>query len=166
MLYKFQKGIVKLFSVALIYILDYIMASKGLSQRYSFTVTLKPVLFRVPAESQYDKTTESLCDMLRDVSHTYTLVAELTKNMNIHYHGVIIFHMGPKNLIKKFVDAFRAHAKFGFVCIKVITDEPGWIDYISKELKNTYESIGRRPIVYDGVGLFPIGLFEAYGISE
>jgi len=142
------------------------MAPDGVTQRYSFTVTLKPKCFLKPAEDQYDMSVKVLCQLLQTKVNCYTLVAELTKNANVHYHGIVNFKMGIRNINKYFQDMFRAHPVLGFVNIKVMDNEPGWVDYIKKDIKVTYESVGRRPIVHDGFDSFPEGMFEAYGISE
>lgn len=141
------------------------MENGGFTQAYAFTVTLKPDCFKQPAEIQYDRTYNQLKEYLSDMSFYYTLVAELTKNKNIHYHGVIKFPLpNLRDVIKMFKDRFRNDKLFGFVDIKVMSDSEGWLDYISKELKETYQSINRRPIIYDGYDLFPTDNFVIYGI--
>lgn len=152
----------------------------GITQQYAFTVTLKPHLYDDPAETQYDKTYEVLKVMLRKISHQFTLVAELTKNANLHYHGIITFENRSKNIVKYWYDQFKSIVKaykklhpygdkgilFGFTNIKPITEYSVWIEYISKDIKLTNESLGRLPIIIDDFNCFPTGLFQTYGISE
>lgn len=147
------------------------MSGQRVSQKYAFTVTLKPKLYDHNAEDQYDKTSTVLEQSLAKVGHHFTCVTELTKSANIHYHGVIDFEMNHPNFIKKFHDHFRCRCSnkykckclFGYVNIKVLEKEDGWKDYISKELKVTYDSISRRPIVRDDFNYFPLSTFELYG---
>lgn len=123
----------------------------AISVKYSATVTLKPIMYKMTAEEQYDNTKQDLCEMLYKLNTNFTIVAELTKGMNLHYHLVVQFRsFKPKdNLMKKFIDHFRNHKKFGYVSIRQIDDEPGWQAYISKDIDVTYESIRRPPIIYD-----------------
>lgn len=126
------------------------MAQK-VTQRYAFTVTLKPRLFNFKAEEQYDRTQESLSLMLTRLGYEVSMCAELTKGMNIHYHGTINFKCEPSVLPDKlFVDAFRKSNVFGFVCIKQITDEQKWMEYISKDLDKTRSYIHRDPRILNG----------------
>lgn len=132
------------------------MASDNYSVKYAFTVTLKPNMYRHAAEKQYEDTYKSLFKNLEMLGKV-TIVAEITKNYNIHYHGIIRFAMcftKHTNLMKAFVDSFRTTKSYGFVNIKQIIDEPGWIDYISKSLPDTMESIKWRPIVIDQLDIF------------
>lgn len=128
------------------------------SVKYSFTITLKPNLFQYKAEEQYDKSYLTLVKHLMTLSKKFSVVAELTKNYNIHYHGIITFTLHEKqksNFMKKFTDSFRKNTCFGFVNIKQITDEQGWINYITKDLKITRESICRPPVLIDSFNIIP-----------
>lgn len=139
------------------------MAPNGYTQAYAFTVTLLPRLFQHPSEVQFDTTYLKLKDKLIELSDTFTLIAEHTKNMNIHYHGVIKFlTVRCKNAIKYFKDHFRRDKLFGFVDIKIMDDEDGWRDYIKKEFKETLDVINRRPIIVDGFNFFLNGFYKDY----
>lgn len=126
-----------------------------LSWKYSFTVTLKPNLYKDTANIQYDLTVKRLRHIIASLDCTATIVAELTSGWNIHYHGILQFEMIPdidynqRSLMKVFTDYFRNHRHFGFVNIKPITDEQGWIDYMSKDLDDFYNILGRGPIIKD-----------------
>ena len=126
------------------------------SVKYSFTVTLKPNLFKDSAEVQYDKTYLTLVKHLMSLSKQFSVVAELTKNYNIHYHGIIRFVINHKNLMKRFVDSFRHNTCFGFVNIKQIVDEAGWVEYITKDIHSTRESISRPPVLMDYFNVLPV----------
>lgn len=133
-------------------------AESGFTQAYAFTVTLKPVLFKDIAEQQYDKTQEVLVNTLRNfaLGRSYTIVAEMTKNCNIHYHGILKCPLNKyKNVIKSFKDTFRHSKVFGFVDIKVMDDEDGWIEYITKELRTTHYELNRHPKIFDGLSVIP-----------
>lgn len=132
------------------------------SVRYSYTITLKPVLYKFKAEEQYDKTYCRIATELGSFS-TFTLIAECTKGFNVHYHGTISFNECTKNCMKKFVDYFRGDKEIGYVNIKQITDEPGWIDYISKSIKDTCIALNRRPIIMDDFDYFTSDDYALYG---
>lgn len=141
------------------------MATK-VSQQYAFTITLSPKLFKHDATKQYDITHLELAQKLMNIAEEVTLIAELTKRYNIHYHGIITFDcQKSRNLTKYFHDQFRSELHYGFVDIKPITEYSIWLDYIKKELKETQDSISRRPLVCDQFNALPTGMFEIYGIE-
>lgn len=121
------------------------------SVKYSFTVTLQPKWFKFTATEQYDMTFTPLYQILSSLSARFGCIAELTKAFNIHYHGVITFNLDENNKLymKAFNDAFRKSLFFGFVNIKQITDEQGWINYLKKDLLDTKKLINRPPIIND-----------------
>lgn len=123
----------------------------GSSYEMAFTVTLKPKLYDYRATEQYDLSFQQIFEKLLLLSYKnqFTLVAELTKNFNIHYHGIVKMPLEGKSCMKKFHDAFRGSKLFGFVNIKQITEQPIWIEYISKEIGNTRDLVSRPPVIYD-----------------
>lgn len=115
---------------------------------YSFTITLLPILYKETSDIQYDKTVYLLKEYLSSLKDL-TLVAEQTKNYNIHYHGCARLPIvGKKNSVKTFVDQFRKSKQFGFINVKQIEDENGWLKYIFKDVHTTYTDTGRPPIVH------------------
>lgn len=132
---------------------------------YAFTVTLRPIMFKTVAEVQFDNSYNDVCDILDKYKIKYTLVAELTKSFNIHYHGVCSFPINlSNNVMKWFHDKFRNLKKLGFVNIKVMEDR-GWIEYIFKNLKETKEGINRRPIIKDMFEYADVDLKAEYAMQ-
>lgn len=138
--------------------------------RYSATITLKPRMYQYKAEQQYDMTYPDLIKHLSCNGYSkMTVISELTKNYNIHYHLTITFpfdgtlYKGFPNWQKKFVDSFRKSPVFGFVNIKQIEDELGWISYIGKSFKDFTDSTGRRPIIKDDFDYFTEDDYANYG---
>lgn len=122
------------------------------SVEYSFTVTLAPKTYRLTSTEQYDLTYMRVFKILRAIGKQVCIIAEQTKNFNIHYHGIINFEIKPGrriNFMKKFKDAFRNEPSFGFVDIKQILDQSGWNRYIVKELLQSRSEIDRPPIICD-----------------
>jgi len=150
-------------------------SSELLSQQYAFTVTLNPRLYNENSEIQYDNTSVRLLQKLSLISNNVTLVAELTKSCNIHYHGIIDFKIYNKeaSLMRKFYDHFRCRHKnkhvcdcdFGFVHMKPIDNYPIWKDYITKSLTETRKAINRPPVLHDDFNMLPLGEFELYGFN-
>lgn len=139
------------------------------SFEYSFTVTLKPILFKGPASEQYDDTYVHVWNLLNslasrdedNVGPKLTLVSELTKNYNIHYHGIIQMPLRKNSdCMKRFHDVFRNNRKLGFVNIKQIEDKPGWITYITKDLAQTRDQVNRPPIIYDYYNIVPNNVLD------
>lgn len=144
------------------------MASSSVTRysvEYAYTLTLKPKAFAQEPEDQYDKTSAHASARLKTLSDQFTLIAELTKNYNIHYHGIIKFPLSKKNLMKEFYKCFRTDLIIGYVNIRQIDDKPKWLEYISKDLSKTKEVIGRRPLVYDSMDNYDVNDKALYGIT-
>lgn len=125
---------------------------------YAFTLTLNPRIYLDIPESQFDQTYTHVYEKLKSITNNFTLVAELTKSDNIHYHGVI-----DLNQRRKFNDKFRKDRYIGFKCIKPLGDATGWKNYITKDLKDTTSSINRRPIINDHYRWFSLEDKAKYG---
>jgi len=130
--------------------------------KYAFTVTLKPQCFKKDARAQFEGTADAIEEILCGLGYNVTCVAELTKNYNIHFHGIITFTKFSfyVNYQKLFVDKFRNNKVFGFVNIKQMEDESGWIEYISKDFQTTFKSIYKEPIIVDTLGIFDRNLYK------
>lgn len=135
------------------------------SVEYAFTLTLKPKIFAQEPEDQYDKTSAHASARLKTLSDQFTLIAELTKNYNIHYHGIIKFPLSKKDLMKEFYKCFRTDLIIGFVNIRQIDDMPKWTEYISKDLDRTCKAINRRPLIYDNLCIFDAQIKARLGVT-
>lgn len=125
---------------------------------YSFTVTLNPKMHRYEPEEQYDRCKNDLYMLLKSLSNNFTLVVELTQNMNAHMHGIIELHHK-----KHWYKAFRKSDIFGFTTCREIYDMEGWKEYIRKSLKDTYDTINRRPILRDDFKVYSENQIFLYG---
>lgn len=115
------------------------------------TVTLKPLLYRFNTEEQIDKSVSELINVLNDLKCIKkTIVFELTKSHNIHYHIIAQFELtGVRNIYNKIYNKFRCSKIFGYVMTDQIKDYNLFIEYILKDVKNTYTILGRFPIIRD-----------------
>lgn len=123
-----------------------------LSWELALTVTLKPKMFSKEPEKQYDETATPLLLKLADKMEELLIIAECTKSMNVHYH--LMCRMKLKEgqyATKELHKLFRNDIMFGFINVKPVTDIPGWLEYIKKDLDITKGMLNRRPIVIDTV---------------
>lgn len=123
---------------------------------YFFTITLRPKCYKHEPELQYDLTFSEVKNKLSSLSQAFTLIAEVTKAYNIHYHGLIkfIYKDPKKDYMKEFCKTFRNHETIGFVKIDQVRDISNTIIYMSKEFDKTSNAIHRRPIINDFFNLF------------
>lgn len=130
-------------------------APEEITQDYAFTITLKPPLYRFNLREQIEKTKDKLLKMTNYVAKL-TLVAEVTKNLNVHYHGIVAFekedqyHGCSEQYCAAFKDVFRKSKDFGFICIKPIDNFPKWVAYILKDRKRTFALTRTHPLLCDG----------------
>lgn len=126
------------------------------SVKYSFTVTLKPHMYRLNPEIQYDHTNCECITILQRLHTKFTVIVELNQNFNVHMHGAIMFLKKSKNHMFDFKNAFRNSKYFGYVDIRQITDFGGWKDYLQKDLAKTRILVGRPSVLHDDFELFTI----------
>lgn len=120
--------------------------------RFAVTVTLNPKIYRFDATHQFDVTFHKL-DQLLDATKIKVCIAELTKNANIHYHLIYEDVISEMKLNKLLKDKVRdKKCDYGFCHVKQIDDEPGWIAYLLKNIRETTELINRPCIIYDTIG--------------
>lgn len=125
----------------------------SMNNLYFFTITLKPVMYHHDVDKQHDETINEILlnlTMLCNKSCDYTIVCELTKAFNIHYHGIIDLTNSTK---RKFINIFRNSSKTGFVNISLINDLSKTVEYIAKSIPQTHIDVGRRPIIKDDLNL-------------
>lgn len=125
---------------------------------FFFTVTLKPIMYKVDIDKQYDETANELEVYLKSISEKLTIVAEITKSFNVHYHGI----MKGNTTKRQFINAFRNDKKFGFVQCTMLVHWEKCCQYISKEVAHTTQEIGRRAILRDDFDIFDIGTRMLY----
>lgn len=120
------------------------------------TITLNPKMYRDEPEIQYDNTCLYVRDKLHQLTNDFTLVAELTKAYNIHYHLVIKFDITNKNIDyrKEFHKLFRNDRMIGFINLQPMANAPASQVYIKKDLDKTCNSIDRRPVICDTYNWF------------
>lgn len=125
------------------------------SCKYAMTITFHPRVRKYGTEEQYERYAHATIKYLQEMfpGCAMSVVCELTKSYDIHLHGVIRFNllvMRKKCRIDRmFRDAFRVHPYIGFVMLKQIEDEVGWLNYLQKNIKEFEDDVKRQPILID-----------------
>jgi len=125
------------------------------SQQYACTLTLHPKVRKYTAEEQYEMFAHQLVNVLQTKfpNIKLTLVCELTKTYDIHFHGIISFDLSSlrknQNLARMFRDTFRGHPYIGFVLLKQITEDVVWNEYILKSTADFETDINKYPVLID-----------------
>lgn len=124
---------------------------------YEITVTLRPCLYRFTAAEQFDKTEDKLRLIL--CLYKSSCIAELTKEHNIHYHGIIdLKDVSEKD---RLCNRFRKYNKeFGRKSIDQIRYENSYRKYIVKEFSTTQKIIGKLPIITNDLKLLGVPIDE------
>lgn len=119
--------------------------------KYEFTLTLRPSLYNLTPKEQFNKLYDTLRDILKH--WTCSCIAELTKENNVHYHGMI--ELTDFKDRDSFLNRFRKYNKwFGRKSCTQLKNEPEWILYIRKDMKETEEILGKSPQVDDDFEIF------------
>lgn len=117
--------------------------------KYEVTVTLKPLMYQWTAKEQYRMTKEKIYEIFQDKIPS-TVVAELTKDHNIHYHCMV--NLDTIEEKDKFLNKFRRYKEFGKKSCSQVKFEDSYKEYMKKDIETTKRIIG-DPIVTDGFGI-------------
>lgn len=136
---------------------------------YAITLTLSKLLMNKQMKTQYNKSVDSLKTYLFGKS---TFVIELTKDSNVHYHGIGKWESkGPiEEFVKPRPEVFfnKLHKQnvkiFGSQkCFKKTDNYYGWVCYILKNVYETWTDFEKEvyPIVNDEYKVFEDILYKA-----
>lgn len=101
-------------------------------QWYAITQTLKPAAYKVKARTQLEKSLPVLVKLLKQVCTRFEIIAELTEQCNIHYHGKCKFISEDHKYA--YSDAART---IGHFLVKPIDNHIKWDEYMKKDLTKT-----------------------------
>jgi len=121
---------------------------------YELTLTLRPCLYKKTPDLQFHVTVCLLYELLEE--YQYSMIAELTQEHNVHYHGIIeLKDSKAKNLL---LNKFRPYNMvFGKKSCRPIDFEETWKKYLLKDYEKT-KLILKFPIITDRLGVF-VSLF-------
>lgn len=144
------------------------------SKDFAVTITLKPKLYGYEPMDQYKRSIEYVKAAFPEPEFRTTLVWELTPQAkNIHYHGFISVRLKessqgkPIDLVLKLQNRLRPYNHvLGLSTFKEVTDYEIWKDYISKDIRQNYDTFSEYSVCMDHYNMFPHGVFEYYKQSE
>lgn len=161
-------NIVKFFSIGILLDIP-IEKMTSFSVDYSLTITLRPKCYTKEPEQQFDDTYEHVRRKLYSLTEHFTLVAEVTKSFNVHYHAILKFEIDNSKpsvtYLKEIYKCFRNDDLVGFIKCEQTLGRVSWISYLKKDLFHTYNSINRRPIIYDDYDIFTETDRANYGVT-
>lgn len=101
---------------------------------YAITFTIKPHWYKLQPEEQVELAMKEI----NEVFHEYkkTIVIEITKCFNIHFHGIMY-----SKTRREFYDKLRKNKIIGFIKIKQIESWEDWCQYIMKNTPITYKDL-------------------------
>lgn len=118
------------------------------------TQTLKPFMYADPAFVQFKKSYSLIQSVLNYLAYDYCLVAEITKEGNVHFHAWVIFTEGKD--YSMYADCIKQCGVFGFSCLsKKNSDKPisdqrrDAYDYLTKDLERSYKFIRHLDLVHN-----------------
>lgn len=111
-----------------------------LRNEFAITITIKPHYCKnLNHVDQYKIFTPFLVEELNELCFIddLELVAELTKQNNIHYHGLLktVDFYSVQSIYSRIKDKLK-DSVFGYIWVTHVSDKEGWIKYMSK---NPYE---------------------------
>lgn len=112
---------------------------------FSIVLTLKPYMYVHAPKTQFSMTEDELWKACQ--GYKCTFIAELTKEYNIHYHGIIYFEDGKHRA--RWLNRLRKCKSFGRKYIENIVNDKLHMDYIAKDIALTESIIEQFPVVRD-----------------
>lgn len=109
------------------------------------TVTLNPQWYSRKAADQFKQSKDTLKHILKKFSDNFCMIAELTKQGNVHYHGWIVYRNKHDTTKQHLLDTLKV---LGLSHIKedTIKNTERVLEYMTKQVKFTNEFIN-NPIV-------------------
>jgi len=129
---------------------------------YAVTLTLKTKMRDLETERQYNASSQEVIQLFTCNNIKATIIYELTKNDDIHYHGICKMPL-QKHIRDNVIwlrNRFRRNKIIGFVCIKPVDDYHKWVEYISKDIATTKQRLGNIPILMDDYDIYPDRLLK------
>lgn len=111
------------------------------------TVTLKPFMYAKTLDEQIKCTKRRMIDALRGFKKS--VVIELTKEYNIHYHCILVEKKISSNPFLRLTDRFRKEKWAGRKSIRGVQYYDSYVKYMNKDIKNTNKCISSSAIVID-----------------
>lgn len=112
--------------------------------KYEVTITLLPYCHAKTPKDQYEMSKDQV---LKTLNGEYsTAIVEVAKG-KVHYHCMV--ELEDKKHIARLRYKLRKHCYLGRTRIEQIVDEPSYVAYMLKEVKETTALIGNDPVIKD-----------------
>lgn len=125
---------------------------------FSLTLTTKGPFRKKDPSDQFDELRTILTHLPPFVKAT--LIAECHQDYTVHVHGIFSIDLAVapskyNDTPRKFLyDYYRSSKIIGFMKIDQITSFDDWVNYLKKNLKETYKALNRFPIIIDNYSIF------------
>lgn len=125
----------------------------------AFTITLKPSEYRHTYEDQYKGTAYLLKSIFDSAGCKYSMVAELTKQYNVHYHGIMKVPLERgRDSCKWFFDRLRKLSCIGRSECEQVMNYDKWTVYLAKDIKRDLDIV---TVLKDDYNILDISLSES-----
>lgn len=125
----------------------------------AFTITLKPTEYRHTYQEQYKGTAHILTSIFDSNGCKYSMVAELTKQYNIHYHGIMKVPLERgRDSCAWFFDRLRKLTCFGRSECEQVMNYDKWTKYIAKDIKRDLDIV---TVIKDDYNILDITLQDS-----
>ncbi len=116
---------------------------------HAIILTLKQTYHPLKTHIQYQQSREIIMKYVRSRNIKIYLVVELTKTLNVHYHGCMMATDKDPTQAEITMRRFRRYMgrKLGFLYIKPITNLNKWDTYCKKEITLTKQILNQNIII-------------------
>lgn len=111
------------------------------------TITLKPYMYSKTLDEQISATKKRLISVLHGFNKS--IVIELTKDYNIHYHCLLTEKKVSSNPRLRIADKLRGEKWAGRRTIQGVQYYESYIKYMNKEIQETNKCITQSAIIID-----------------
>lgn len=111
---------------------------------YKFRLVLSNKLHNEDPQTQFDKTNICIKDKLNKITNKFTLIANITKKLNIDYYCIISIDNS-----KDILNLFKNDNYINNLNIYKILDFKNVFNNMNKNIIRTKNYINREPIIYD-----------------
>jgi len=133
-----------------------------LDSQWAITWVPNPVNYRSYDPVDQYRTCLTYLKHANNCMKLFTFVPELTRDGNVHIHGVYYV----KDCIKYFRKFLPMLKKQGFVKIKPVDDYGGWIAYMMKDMESNDELFDDLPYPYHQDSKFKQKIKPQYTLSK
>lgn len=125
-----------------------------MSCELEITLTLLPKHYVKSVEEQAMLARESLLEIMKKIQCKAIFVLEITKQYNIHIHGMLQLPKVYQDPLKTLFQVFRTSKVFGRKTIQQVRYYDSYVEYMVKDIEKTRTVINLWPIIRDDYNLY------------